>query len=903
MEGDKSRPTGGVATRINQMVHKHKTRFWLWLIKLAGVIVPHRLRADWQQEWEAELRHRESLLAEWDKLDWRNKVDLLRRSANAFWDAFWLQQLRWEDEMIQDLRYGVRMLLKHKGFTTVAVLTLALGIGANTAIFSLINAVLLHPLPYSQPARVVAIWDGRGQTNSSQGYTLPRNYQVWREQSRSFSDLALTRALGYRITDTQEASTGTGQEVTSNLFSMLGVSAFRGRTLTAGDENDGDRPVLISYRLWQNSFGGNESIVGHAIKLNDNSYTVVGIMPPEFVFPPRVSLGADERVPDSDLWVPMVIDQRRLQTSGKTYSAFGRLRSDATLAQAQSEMKSFALGLSETEPATDYLSINVAALPDVTTREVRPALTVLLGVVALILLIACANVANLMLARAAARSREVAIRTALGATQWRVLRQILTECALLGLSGGLTGLGLAYGGLRLLSSVVALQSPYPVTIDFPVLVFTLLLSLATSLLFGTGAAWQLSKGTISQSLQEAGRSGGGGVRLGRVRNGLAVSQVAFSLMLLLSAGLMIRTLWTLLQVDPGFRAEHVLTMDVRFSGTKYPFAGVAATQADVLDRIGHLPGVVSTGATQLLPIRNDPYGESFQIEGRPIQSHDALLPAEYRVVSPGYFSAMQIPLLEGRYLSDSDTETSHSVVISERLARLYFPNESPVGRRITLSDSQTGPWETIVGVVRDIRNLGLASDPAPEIYIGFRQNPKRLMTFVVRTEGDPFKMTSAFRSMLLAFDKDLVPERVATMEQVVSHSLRQKRLNLTIIGSLAGMAVGLAAFGLYSLIAYTVAQRIQEIGIRLALGAQRRDILKLVLRHGLMLSATGIILGLAGGFAATRALRSLLFGVSPTDPVTFAVITLLLGMVTMLACYLPARRAMKVDPMVALRYE
>jgi len=890
---------------MNRSTPTTRFRFWLWQLRLVGVLVPRRLRADWRQEWEAELRSRELLLEEWDRLDSRHKLDLFWRSLSAFWDALLLQPRRLEDEMFQDLRYGMRMLLKHPGFTFVAVLTLALGIGANTAIFSLVNAVLLRSLPYVQPDRIVAIWDGRGQPSSTQGTTLPRNFQLWREQSRSFSDLALARGLSYRLTETQEVATGIGMEVTPNLFALLGASALRGRPLVAGDETAGVRLVVLSYQLWQGSFGGDKSIVGRTIKLDDEAYTVVGIMPPQFAFPPRARLVSEGAARDCDLWVPMAIDQGRLETSGKSYFAFGRLRTGVTLAQAQSEMNAFAPRLTEADPTlNDQLFIHLAALPELATREVRPALTVLLGVVALILLIACANVANLLLARAVARSREVTIRAALGATRSRVLRQILTECALLGLLGGLTGLALAYGGLKLLSSVAAIQSPHPVKIDLPVLGFTLLLSLVTTLLSGAGAAWQMAKGAIGESLQEAGRNGAGGVRLGRARSGLAVAQVALSLMLLLSAGLLIRTLWRLMQVDPGFRAQRVLTMDIRLPSAKYPRAGSAAAHSEILERLGRLPGVVSTAATQLLPIRSDPYGESFQIEGRPMRSSGDLLAAEYRVVTPGYFAAMQIPLLEGRYLSDSDTERSQGVVvISERLARLYFPPASPIGRRISLGDPQTGPWHVIVGVVRDIRNWGLAADPTPEIYLSLRQNPKPLMTFVIRTEGDPLRLAPLARSELRAFDKELVPERVATMEEILSSSLSQRRLNLALIGSLAALAVVLAAFGLYSLIAYTVAQRTHEIGIRLALGAQRQDILRLVLRQGMTLAALGIGLGLVGAIASTRALHSLLFGISPTDPVTFAAITLLLGAVTLVACYLPAWRATKVNPLVALRHE
>ncbi len=808
------------------------------------------------------------------------------------------------ESFIQDLRFGVRMLLKIPGFTLIAVLMLSLGIGANTAIFSVVNAALLRPLPYAQPEKIVTIWDGRGKASPTQGTTAPRNFQWWREQSRSFSDLALTQGFRYRLTETQEAASGVGLEVTPNLFALLGVSAFRGRPLAPGDETAGVKPVVLSYRLWQSSFGGASSLVGRSIKLGAETYTVVGIMPPHFVFPPRVSLASDASARDCALWIPMAIDQRRLQ-AGKNYFAYGRLRAGVTLDQAQSEMNAFAPRLREIYPSlNDQLSIHLAALPELATRQVRPLLAVLLGAVAFILLIACANVANMLLSRGAARSREFAIRSALGATRGRALRQILTECALLGLLSGLAGLVLAYGSLRLLERVAEVRSPHPLAIDLTALGFTLALSLVTSLLFGSWAAWQMATGAISQSLQEAGRSGAGGVRLGRVRGGLAVAQVALSLTLLIGAGLLIRTLWSLLQVDPGFRAEGVLTMDVGLPAKYSSGASVVATYAELLERVGGLPGVTAAGATQRLPIIGAPYGESFQIEGRPMRGPGDLLEMQYRVVTPGYFNAMQIPLRQGRLLSEQDTETSQRVVvISERLARLHFPNESPIGRRVTINDPQNGPWEEIVGVVGDVKHWGLDSEPPPEFYVSYRQHWRRFMTFTIRTDGDPLQLAQPLRAEVRAFDKDLVPERVATMEQVISASLTQRRLNLVIFGFLAALAVSLAAFGLYSVLAYMVSQRTNEIGIRMALGAERRDILRLMLRQGLTLVAPGIAIGLLGASVATRALRSLLFGVGPTDPFTFIAITLLVAVVALLACYLPARKATKVDPLIALRHD
>jgi putative ABC transport system permease protein len=808
------------------------------------------------------------------------------------------------ESFLQDLRFGARILIKQPAFALITTLTLALGIGANTAIFSVVNAVLLRPLPYAQPGQIVAIWDGRGKATPTQGTTAPRNFQWWREQSRSFSDLALTQGIGYRLTETQEAASGVGLEVTPNFFALLGVSAFRGRPLVAGDETTGIKPVVLSYRLWQSAFGADESVIGRSVKLGAEAYTVVGIMPPQFAFPPRISLASDVTAQDCDLWIPLAIDQQRLQ-AGKNYFAYGRLRNGVTLDQAQSEMSALAPRLQEAFPkVNDQLSIHLAALPELATRQVRPVLSVLLGAVIFILLIACANVANLMLASGAARSRELAIRAALGATRGRALRQILTECALLGLLGGMAGLALAYGGLRLLERIAEVRSPHPLAIDLPVLGFTLALSLVTSILFGSWAAWQMASGAIRETLQEAGRSGAGGVRLGRVRGGLAVAQVALSLMLLIGAGLLIRTLWTLLQVDPGFRAERVLTMDVGLTAKYSSGASVIEAYTEMLERVSHLPGVVSAGATQRLPVRGEPYGESFQIEGRPMRSPGDLLEMQYRVVTPGYFSAMGIPLRQGRLLTEQDTETSpRVVVISERLARLHFPNESPIGRRVTINDPKSGPWEEIVGIVGDVRHWGLDGEPPPEFYVSYRQHWKRFMTFTVKTEGDPLRLAQAVRAEARAFDKDLVPNHVATMEQVISASLTQRRLNLMILGFLATLAVGLAVIGLYGVLAYTVAQRTHEIGIRMALGAERRDILRLMLRQGVLLVALGLALGLLGASAATRALRSMLFGVGPIDLLTFGAITLLLATVALLACYLPARKATKVDPLTALRHE
>ncbi|MBI1178892.1 FtsX-like permease family protein [bacterium] len=803
---------------------------------------------------------------------------------------------------MNDLKFALRQLLKNKGFTLVAVLTLALGIGANTAIFSLVNAMLLSRLPYAHSDEIVAIWNG--PSTVKQGEILPITFQSWREQSHSFSDLALVRPLGFSLTETPGATNVVGCEVTPNLFPMLEVPALHGRTLMPGDEKAGTSLAVLSYNLWQRNFGGDESLVGRSVRINGEICTVVGIMPRGFVFPPLIGWASKDTVGDSEVWVPFDVNARHT-TSARSYLAFGRLRSSVTLEQAQSELNVLESRSTEVDSSIDDRpASHVALLADLMTRKARPVLLILAGAVAFILLIACANVANLLLARAMTRSREIAVRAALGATRGRLFRQILTECALLALLGAGAGWGMAYGGLKLMANIATIHSPWPITMNLPVFGFALLLSVITTVLFGTGAAWQMAGRAIGAALRGSGRGEIVGVPSYRLHGSLVVAQVALSLMLLISAGLFIRTLWSLLHADPGFRAEGVLTMDLRLDGPKYPYRRRAASFAQLIERIRELPEVTAAGATQILPIRSDPIGEAFQIKGRPPRAAGDLLPAEYGVVTPGYFSAMRIPLREGRYLSDADTPSSPKVVVvNERLARLYFNGESAVGHQLMFGSSLDEPAFEIVGVVGNVQNWGLTADLTPEIYVSSRQSPKPAMTLVIRTKDSPLALVPRVRSEVYAFDSQLDPERIGTLEDVVSQSLVGQKINFTVFGLFAGLAVCLATFGLYSLMTYLVARRTREIGIRMALGARHGEVLFLVIRQGMVLAGLGLVAGLCGALAMTRVLRSLLFGIGPTDATTFVTIPVLLGVFALLACWLPARRAARVDPMEALRNE
>jgi putative ABC transport system permease protein len=795
----------------------------------------------------------------------------------------------------QDLRYGVRMLLKNPGFAIVAVIALALGIGANAAIFSVVNTVLLRSLPYDDPDRLMVLRENK-LPQFPEFSVSPGNFLDWQKENTTFEKLAAINGTAYNLVGDAEPERLRGARVSAGLFEMLGVNPALGRTFLDEEDQPGhDNVAILSSSLWKRRFGSDPNVVGQAIALSATSYTVIGVMPPAFQFPDR----------ETDVWTPIAFNARQAQQHGSHYiSVIGRLKPGVTQEQAATEMDAVAGRLAEQYPDTNTgWRVNVLPMQESEVRDIKSALLVLLGAVALVLLIACANVANLLLARATARQKEIAIRTALGASRRRITQQLLTESILLALAGGGVGLLLAVWGIGSLLKLAPQELPRvkDVTLDVRVLGFTLIVTLLTGVIFGLVPALQASRPNLNETLKEGGRGTTGGHH--RVRGALVITEVALALLLLVGAGLLIRSFYRLQQVTPGFNSKNALAVTVSLPGKKYPQDDQqSGFFAQLLDKVATLPGVVAVGATQSLPIQGD-YVLGFNIQGRPPNGPGQEPNTNYYAVSPDYFKAMGIPLLRGRVFTEQDKKDSPRVaVINEELAKKFFPDEDPIGKRINVTN---GPerFREIVGIVGDVKQYGLAQPTTMQTYEPYLQTPFSGMTLVVRADGNPAALSGAIRSEVLAIDKEQPVSRIRPLEQVVSESVAKQRFLMLLLGIFASVALVLAAVGLYGVMSYSVNQRTHEIGIRAALGAQRKDVLKLVVGQGMALALTGAAIGLAASFALTRLMASLLFGVSATDPLTFAGIALLLTIVALLACYLPARRAMKVDPMIALRYE
>ena len=892
-----------------------RLKLHLRLIALVGVLVPRRLRADWRQEWEAELRCRETLLAEWDKLNWKTKFDLLWRSLGAFRDALLLQPKRLEDEMFQDLRYGARMLWKNPGFTAVVVITLALGIGANAALFSVVNGVLLNPLPYPQPEQLVTLHRSMPDFEIA---SLPYpNFRDWQKENRTFSAMAISRGSGFSLIGAGEAERVSAQFVSADFFSALGVKPQLGRDFAPGEDEVGAAPVvLISANFWQRKFGSAPDALGKSITLNDKSYTIAGVIPSSF----NLFRGVDVYAPIGQWNNPGL----RNRGAGLGLRGIGRIKPGVTIEQAQADLDRVARNLAAAYPDSNKDSgAKIAPLKERMVGNIRTTLWMLLGAVGFVLLIACVNVSNLLLARSTGRMREFAIRAALGAGQWRLLRQSLTESTLLALIGG--GLGLLAAGWFTQAALSALPATLPraeeVSLDGRVLLFTFAVSLLTGALSGLAPAIKTSRRRLSERLKEGGRAMSGA--RARAQGVLVAVEMALALVLLVGAGLMIRSLNALWNVDPGFRSDNLLTFGLSLPPslrTASPDA-IRANLRELSDKLNSTPGVraasLSWGAT---PLQGDD-DLYFWLEGqpRPATQTEMNMALVYRVEA-AYLTTMGIPLKQGRFFTDQDNERSPNVaVIDEVFARKYFPNENPIGKRLNLDNPDGGETQRqIIGVVGHVKQFSLDLDDAyaiqEQLYLPFRALSNNTLALVpagvsvmARSEGASREtgpaLFDSIRRVVQSQNSQNVISSPQTMNEVIAGTLASRRFSMTLLNAFAAAALLLASVGLYGVISYLVGQRTHELGVRIALGAGRRDVLRLVVNHGMKMALSGVALGLIAALGLTRLMAQMLYGVSATDPATFTVIALLLVAVALAACFVPAWRATKVDPLVALRHE
>jgi putative ABC transport system permease protein len=820
--------------------------------------------------------------------------------------------VRWFEELGQDLRYGARMLVKSPSFTLIAVLTLALGIGANTVFFSVVNAVMLRPLPFPAPDRLMVIRETK-QPEINDSYVSPGSFLDWREQNTVFESIEAITHRDFNLIAGDNPERVQGMLATHGFLPMLGLRPMIGRGFLPDEDRPGhNRVVILGHGLWQRRFGGDPNILGQHILLDDQIYTVIGVLPADL----GLMIGV------MDVWTPLVITAEQAQQHGSRYLfPCGRLKPNVTLDEARQEMSRIANGLAQQYPDSNTgWNVRLISLLDyaLEERNAKPKLLLLLGAVAFVLLIACANVANLLMARAAVRRKELAIRAALGAGRWRIVRQLLTESMMLAMAGGIAGVAVANWGVKILWATSLMDAfklrTLDLSLDGRMLVFNLAVVLFTGCVVGIAPALQASKPNLNEMLNEGGRGSTGGRRQQLASDALVALEVALSLVLLVGAGLMFRSFIGLQWVDPGFNPSNALTISFSLPKEKYPEKErQAAFYTQLIEKVASLPGVQAVGAGCAVPFSAGQWGDfeeafkilsqSFKIEGRaPYPTGDEPR-TDYSSVSPDYFKAMDIPLLRGRHFTERDTKgTARVAIINNTMANRFFQNEDPIGKRIQLTGGDE-VYREIVGVVGDVRSFGLEHEAPVQIYEPYAQRPFSFMTLVLRTAGDPADLNEAIRREILKLDRGLPIVSIYMLDRLIARSTaRQESLGL-LFSAFAAVAVGLAAIGLYGVMSYVVARRTQEIGIRMTLGAQRLDVLGLILRHGARLTLCGVAIGLLAAWAVTRLLTGLLYGVSATDPLTFIGVSLLLIGIALLACYIPARRATKVDPIVALRNE
>lgn len=815
----------------------------------------------------------------------------------------------------QDIRYGLRMLRRNPGFAVVAILTLAIGIGANVAIFSVINGILLRPLPFPESQRLVTIWETDTNRNVVRGTASPAEFLDWQQMNHSFENLSGSRVLYLTITGSGDPERVWGSEVSNNFFRMLRVSPAMGRDFGPDDEQPGHAAVvIITDSLWRQHFGGEESIIGKKIELDGTPATVVGVLPKEFTL-----YGTS---PQFDIWRPFEFDRAKLDRQDHELVVFGRLRRAVTIAQAQTEMRAIQDELKKRYPDVDQKNgLRVAGFHDELVSSLRPGLLLLLAAVLFLLLIASANVANLLLARAATREREIALRASLGAARQRIMRQLLTESVLLAFIGAAVGIVLAYGGLHVLRAFLPPASgrgqiPHAefIRIDGTVLAYTVGIAFLASIIFGLAPAIQIARSQLYESLKEGGRGTTGGRRSHLVRSALIVSEVGFSLVLLIGAGLLVRSFSMMMSENLGFNPSNLLTMQTFLSPANYPTTeSVVNFYRDVTDRTAALPAVESAGAVNFLPLTGWNVFCNFEIEGRPMASSDEQPTTQYRVADWRYLKTMGIELREGRdFLSSDGPDAQGVAIVNETLARRYWPGEDALGKQIRLIFPATRqPWEpeprpgwlTIVGVAADARDWAWGQPREGQMYLPYLQDPSRMMHLVVRSRMDPGQLTSEVRQAVEMVDRNQPVTEVRSMDGYLAIAVAQKRLNMSLLAFFAIIAGTLAAIGIYGVMGYAVEQRLHEIGIRMALGAEPSDVVRMIVRDGMKLAAIGLGLGVMGSLVAMKYLESQLYGIKSRDPLTFIGVGALLALVALLACYIPARRATKVDPLTALRYQ
>ena len=798
--------------------------------------------------------------------------------------------------LLQDLRFGLRTLLKRPGFAAVAVLTLALGIGANTAIFSVVNAVLLRPLPFKDADALVAVFETT--QNNPRDYISVPNLQDYREQTKSFEEFTTFVPQSINLTGAGEPDRLIGGFVTSSFFKVFGVQPDRGRAfLPQEDAEGGGLVAVLNYDAWKRRFGGDPGIIGKTLTLNGEPFTVVGVMPEDFRFP----------LAEVEVWMPaQKWPNYKNARSFHGCNVIGRLRPDATVAGAEAELRAVAKRLEEAYPEDNKgRGVQIVGLHEMLVEDIRPALLILLGAVGFILLIACANIANLLLARGAARQKEVALRAALGASRARLLRQLLTETLLLALVGGTAGTLLAMWGVDALLALnpSQLSSAQSIKLDARVLLFSLALSALTGLIFGIVPALQLSKADVNRTLKEGGGPVGEGSGRARLRGAFVVSQVALSLVLLVGSGLLLNSFYRLLRVSPGFRPENLLTMEYRMPKNKYPKGEQQwEFHRQVAERAGRVPGVESATVVRALPFSGNGSTVVYAIPGQTPAPKGQEPEALENAIDTNYLETVGLPLVAGRNFDAHDAADSPSVVLVNRtMAQKLWPGENAVGKQLEFPEDKV--TATVVGVVGDAKQYDLGEAQRPQVYTPFAQNPFIFGTLVVRTRVEPLGLAQKVKEAVWSVDPEQPVWKVRTVEYLLQRNIGDRRFIMTLMAGFASLAMLLTALGIYGVISYTVAQRTHEIGVRMALGAQAGDVLRLVLRQGMRLTVVGVGAGLVAAFAITRLMSGMLYGVSATDPATYAGVALLLALVALCACYVPARRATKVDPMTALRYE